>query len=362
MIPSGNGGPAPLFGDLLERDEDGRIHLRCDGSRGWTGRRPGSHSSPPFPGTAVSFGEELFEVLEVQVLPGGAVSYLLAPWDERFLVRSVVPYEESYLEPAAVPSKMVQGVRRRPAPAAGEPAAGAPARVSLPPFLLRLPLTVRLLGAGALIAIGLGWFFPIRIFREGISFLVHELGHTVVSLFFGRFALPAVVLTITFDQTVISVLCVWLGLGALTWYFREYEGFRNVMIGLLVIYPFVAFTSLHVRMIDLGGHAAEVVMAAVFLVRVFHDERKVWERAVYSLLGWFLWERNAVMFTRLMFDEEYKGLYYTFSTTGGDNDLVKVAKAYGVSLESVAFFCLMVTLAVPAWALFHKWQRSSPLQ
>jgi hypothetical protein len=348
---------APLFGDTLTKDENGCLRLRCASSRGWTGRRPSTHSSPPFPGTTVSFGEDLFEVMEVQVLPGGAVAYFLSPWDERFLVRRVFAYEESFLEAPPAPAASAVPDRRRQASSA--PQGGQGPELTLPPFIAKLPMNVKLLGSGALIAIGLGWFFPIRIFREGISFFVHELGHTVISWLFGRFALPAVILTITFEQTVLSVLCVWLGLGAFTWYYRSYESFRNVMIGVLVVYPFIAFTTLHVRFIDLGGHAAEIVMAAVFLVRVFHDERKTWERMTFSLLGWFLWERNVSMFARLIFDDEYKGFYYTFSTTGGDNDLVKVAKAYGVSLESVAFFCLFFSLALPAWALFHRWQKTS---
>ena len=47
---------------------------------------------------------------------------------------------------------------------------------------------------------------------EGISFFVHELGHTLVAWFFGCSAMPAIVMTIVFAQSRVFAALVWCGL------------------------------------------------------------------------------------------------------------------------------------------------------
>ncbi len=337
--------PKTLPGDHVEKDTAGRIALRSRFDRGWTARQAGSFTSPPTPGSAVSWAESLYEVTALQQEANGAITYFMEPWDERFLVRRVLAYEEFTVPvPAAVTGRARAGSSPHRPPGSGTRA--------LSDFLGKIPLTWRMLLCGGITAVFFSWFFPVQIFSNGISFFVHELGHTAVSLFFGRFAVPAVLLTITFEQTLFSVICVWFLLGLLTWYFREYTLFRNVMAVVLVIYPFLARSSFHETLITLGGHGTEIGCAAWFFLRVFAGEgHKIWERTVYAFLGWFLWERNTVMFTKLIFSPEFQEFYYTFSTTGGDNDLVKVAKAYSVRLESVSFLMLVLSLVIPAAAL-----------
>lgn len=61
---------------------------------GWRPRAPGDRIRVAHPGTAVSYGEKLYEVMAIE--PGAGTSYAyryaLRRWDDSFVVRRVVPY------------------------------------------------------------------------------------------------------------------------------------------------------------------------------------------------------------------------------------------------------------------------------
>lgn len=86
--------PRALGRDRLGVEAGGRLLLDCDASKGWRGRNPATATSAEHPGSAVRWEEQFFEVLEVRPLGGGAVQYVLAPWDDRHAMRVVESYSE----------------------------------------------------------------------------------------------------------------------------------------------------------------------------------------------------------------------------------------------------------------------------
>jgi hypothetical protein len=202
-----------------------------------------------------------------------------------------------------------------------------------------------------LAAILLGRLFPMSLVSDGISFLVHELGHTAVSILFGSFAVPAVVLTVTFEQSLLSVLGVWVLLLIVLWRFRTVRVFSIPFGAFCLVYPFLARSPLHVSLITLAGHGAEIGCAAFFLWRAAAgDLEREWERPGWALLGWLLWIRNIGLAWGLATSREARTDYLSVSFSG-DNDLVRIAKSSGLALDSVGAVFLLVAVAVPAAAL-----------
>ena len=209
-------------------------------------------------------------------------------------------------------------------------------------------------------ALLLGRVFPLSLVSNGISLLVHELGHTAVSIFFGSFAVPAVVLTLTFEQTLLSVLGVWLLLLLVLWNFRAVRAFSIPFGVFCLVYPFLARSPLHVALITLAGHGAEIGCAAFFLFRAAAGElEREWERPGWALLGFLLWFRNVALAWGLRTSREARTDYLTVSWAS-DNDFVRIARSSGLSLEAVAGLFLVVAVAIPAAALLGAALRREP--
>ena len=92
--------PRPLGRDRLEPTTDGTVVLLSLRPKGWSGRQEVSPRAPVLPGTAVRWEGELYEVLRVEARTGGGVRHVLAPWDDRYLVRNLVEYGAD--EPASL--------------------------------------------------------------------------------------------------------------------------------------------------------------------------------------------------------------------------------------------------------------------
>ena len=61
----------------------------------WTPRAVKTLTSAEFPGTAVLWEEQYFEVVDAEPLPQGGARYLLEPWQEMHVMRTVDRYDES---------------------------------------------------------------------------------------------------------------------------------------------------------------------------------------------------------------------------------------------------------------------------
>ena len=62
--------------------------------KGWRPHLPATRTSAEHPGTAVRWGGEIWEVRELDETKDGRWKYTLAPWDDAFAIRSLVPYDE----------------------------------------------------------------------------------------------------------------------------------------------------------------------------------------------------------------------------------------------------------------------------
>ena len=85
----------PVGTDRVEAAPDGAVWLICAQSKGWTARRGTAHSTAEYPGTAVRWETELFEVVEAVTHPDGTVRYRLLAWEDRHVVRSIRDYNAS---------------------------------------------------------------------------------------------------------------------------------------------------------------------------------------------------------------------------------------------------------------------------
>lgn len=326
--------------DRLEERPDGTLALSSLRDKGWSGR---DESGPvPRPGAAVRWDDTLFEVVSVEPTASGGHRYTLAPWDDRLLVRGAI---SEYGPDAGPGTSTLPAATPRPVAARRDRRGWA-----------SLPEPARLLLVGLAPTALLWWFFPVRVMGEGMSFLVHEGGHTVAAWLLGCFALPAVVMTLTFEQNRAAAALVWAGLGALAWRCRRAYGW-NVILGVLVaLYPVIAFTRLHLDAISLAGHGAEAVGVAVLFWRALRGGLFAeWERPVSSMLAWWVWIRNLRLFGGIVVSPEMRTDYLTVAITG-ENDLVTVAKALGTPLPALAAVCFVATLLVPLAAIAVSWR------
>jgi hypothetical protein len=63
-------------------------------SKGWVPRAQKTLTSAEFPGTAVVWEEEYFEVVDAEAFPQGGVEYTLEPWRDHHVMRVVEHYDE----------------------------------------------------------------------------------------------------------------------------------------------------------------------------------------------------------------------------------------------------------------------------
>ena len=372
--------PRPAGRDRLEPTSDETVVLLSLRPKGWSGREEGGPRAPLRPGTAVRWEGDLWEVLLVEPRAGGGWRHVLAPWDERNLVRSVVEYgaagepvASEVAAPAAEPLRPSDGgggvgVSSLPVPAAPGATEPSPASPSTKPEVrgaqrvaaawAALAPGVRALVAAFVPSILLGWFFPFRVMGEGISFFVHELGHTFVAWFFGCTALPAIVMTVVFEQNRAVAGLVWGGLVFLAVRYRRASRWNLAFAAVALLYPLLAFTKAHVTAFDLGGHLAEAAFAAWAFRRVVRSERPEWERVVWGFFAFYLVARNVKLFGGVAFSAAARTDYLTVAIAG-QNDLVKVAATTGVALTTLAFLTALLFLVVPPAALGLAFRRPS---
>ncbi|HEX4441801.1 MAG TPA: hypothetical protein VH854_17130 [Thermoanaerobaculia bacterium] len=85
--------PRAYGGDLLERIDGTDRVLFCPLAKGWAPRRERTLTTAEYPGTAVSWGDEIFEVAAAEPLAEGGVRYRLVPWREGHAIRRMEPYD-----------------------------------------------------------------------------------------------------------------------------------------------------------------------------------------------------------------------------------------------------------------------------
>ena len=82
------------YGADRVRTSGGRVILHSRISKGWTPRTPKTPTHAEFPGSAVLWDDEYFEVVAAELLPAGGVRYVLEPWRDNHTIRSFEHYSE----------------------------------------------------------------------------------------------------------------------------------------------------------------------------------------------------------------------------------------------------------------------------
>ena len=86
----------PYGGDRV-RSAGGKIVLHSNISKGWTPRRDRTNVHAEFPGTAVLWDDEYFEVVHAELLPQGGVRYVLEPWRDEHVIRVFDRYGDTHV-------------------------------------------------------------------------------------------------------------------------------------------------------------------------------------------------------------------------------------------------------------------------
>jgi hypothetical protein len=82
------------YGSDRVRTSAGKVILHSRISKGWTPRTLKSATHAEFPGTAVLWDDQYFEVLSADLLPAGGVRYVLAEWQDHHTIRTFEAYDE----------------------------------------------------------------------------------------------------------------------------------------------------------------------------------------------------------------------------------------------------------------------------
>lgn len=75
------------------RQAGDKVILQSTIAKGWTPRTPKTLTSAEYPGTAVLWDEQYFEVVEASALPTGGVRYVLMQWREDHTIRTFESYD-----------------------------------------------------------------------------------------------------------------------------------------------------------------------------------------------------------------------------------------------------------------------------
>ncbi|HET8797474.1 MAG TPA: hypothetical protein VFO89_07295 [Thermoanaerobaculia bacterium] len=82
------------YGSDRVRVAGGKVILHSRLPKGWTPRRAKEGTHAEFPGTAVLWEEELFEVVAAEAMPSGGVRYVLEAWNDAQTIRVSQSYSE----------------------------------------------------------------------------------------------------------------------------------------------------------------------------------------------------------------------------------------------------------------------------
>ena len=199
-----------------------------------------------------------------------------------------------------------------------------------------------------------GWYF---------AALIHELGHTSAAWLVGVPAIPtlgitAEAATIHGEQQVPLALAVWIASAVLVWRVRE-PSLRSGLLALLMIsYPVLAFGPLREVVLLSSGHIFELVIAGLFLERALSGglTSSQAERLLYSVVGWFLVGRNAVLTLGLTLSPAARADYEESGSFGTTNDYVRLAEALECRLQLIAACMTLAALAAaPLAVAFWRW-------
>lgn len=262
------------------------------------------------------------------------------------------------LEPIPLPN--VHGAIAKPTSRTNSPIAnGSKTATKLKPKAVSTKGIEALL-IGLVLAIVLFRVGLLKTLFYGFVILVHEVGHAITHWAFGRPAIPTVNLyygggiTITFGQVWFINGMIYAAIAYLLYRFRGYPRLQGVGVLLTLIYTYWLFTPTNLMLSVAMGHGMELVAIAVclYLAASGYWCRIPGDRAIYAMLGFFVWFKDIEFSWQLLHDSDFRELYE--GGIGGvlDNDLVILANEYfQVNLSTVANAFLMGCFLAPAIAV-----------
>jgi len=81
------------YGSDRVRSAGEKVILHSRLSKGWTPRTPKTLTHAEFPGTAVLWNDQYYEVVSAEGLPAGGVRYVLTPWADHHAIRIAERYD-----------------------------------------------------------------------------------------------------------------------------------------------------------------------------------------------------------------------------------------------------------------------------
>src|SRR3954467_3365671 len=87
--------PRAYGDDRLERGDPAERVLLCPMPKAWAPRKPRTLTTAEYPGTAVSWGDTIFEGRTAEPVDGGGIRYRLVPWQEGHAIRRMEAYDET---------------------------------------------------------------------------------------------------------------------------------------------------------------------------------------------------------------------------------------------------------------------------
>lgn len=200
----------------------------------------------------------------------------------------------------------------------------------------------------------------LKVLFNGSVILVHEVGHAVTHWAFGRPAIPTVNIlfgggiTISGGQIWFLNVLIYLGIGYFIYRLREQPHHQGVAVLLTLVYTYCLFTRTNQMLAVFMGHGMELIAIAVCLYLSASGRlcRIRGDRAIYGMLGFFIFLVRIEFYWQLLHNAEFREWYE--GGIGGliDNDLVILANEYfQVDLSRIAGVLLGACLLAPAIGL-----------
>jgi hypothetical protein len=282
----------------------------------------------------------------------------------RITGQSVDPLSVAWEEVISLPSLLERALEFKPQQY--PPPSPHPALLPTPKF------PIQQMDAASWQAVGAGLLLSLLVLSSGqLSFLlsylvilIHELGHTLTAWLFGYPAVPAFDfmfgggVTLQGDRLLLLVWLIYLGFGAGMYFYRYNPLTQRVLLVLIAVYSFCAFTPVHNLLFVAMGHGFELIFASIFLYRALSGFgcRYSIERPLYGMVGFFIVFYDLRFAWGLIVNPVARALYQ--QAKGGliDSDLIRVGRDYlQVDLGVVAAILWLLAALIPilTWIIYR---------
>jgi len=298
-------------------------------------------------------------------------------WMESFLlnqssVAGSKAVESSSSSETELTSTLPQTATNKPVRLSSKPKPTISASTSHTPVKLQ-PNSISAKGIEALL---IGLVLAIVLFKVGFLkmlftgavVIAHEIGHAVTHWAFGRPAIPTVNLlygggiTLTFGQVWFVNALIYVAIAYFIYHICPFPRLQRVVVLLTLIYTILLLTPINHALAVAMGHGMELIAIVVclFLAISGYLCRIPGDRAIYAMLGFFLWFHDIEFSWRLLNDPDFREFYE--GGIGGviDNDLTILAAEYFhgnlSALAQILLICCLLAPAIAAIAyIFQPW-------